>query len=492
MNTPRRHALSIAACLVAGGTFFLAGCATQPPPDAAATIARAEAAMGGAELKTLRFAGTGTGSIFGQAYLAGTPWPKTVYSGFSRALDYDNAAMRQETALSRAEPNGGGAVPLMGQGEQRAVAMLQGDLAWNMVGPAPVASPVALEGRVHDLWTSPHGVLKAARKNKASASTRTLDGKRYTALSFTEPGRFEATAYVNAEGLVERVDSRQPSPVAGDTDSVITYTGYKDHAGVKFPTRMRQSMGGSDVLDITITEVQANGAAGMAAPELVRQFKENVASTAAADGVWFLAGGSHNSVLVEMKDYAVLVEAPLYDGRTAAVLAEARRLVPGKPLRYAINSHHHFDHSGGLRTAAAEGLILVTSASAKPWFDTALANPNRVKPDALARSGRGVTVEGVSGQRVLTDGVRTLEILEIRGSVHAQGFLMVYLPREKILIQADAFTPGAPNAPAPTPPNGNHLSLVQNIEQNKLAVERILPLHGRMVSVTELMTAVGR
>ena len=488
----RRHALSLAASMVAGSAILLTSCATNPPVDAATTISKAQAAMGSTGLKTIRFAGNGTGAIFGQAHVAGTPWPKINYSSFSRSLDYENAAMRQDFALSRAEPNGGGAAPLMGTGEQRATAMLQGNWAWNMVGPAPVASPVALDGRVHDLWTSPHGVLKAAMKNKATAITRSVDGKTYTALSFTEPGRFAATAYVNADGMVERVDSRQSNPVMGDTDAVTTYSGYKDFAGVKFPSRIRQSMGGSDILDINVSEVEPNVAAGVAAPELVRQFAERVASEKAAEGVWFLAGGSHNSVLIEMKDYTVLVEAPLYDGRAAAVIAEARRLVPNKPVRYAINSHHHFDHAGGLRTAVAEGITLITSASAKPWFDKVMANANRINPDALTQSGKSATIQGVSGKSVLSDGSRLIEITEITGSVHAQGFLMVYLPAEKFLIQADAYTPAAPNTPVPAQPNGNHVTLVQNIELNNLAVDRILPLHGRMVPLGELLTAVGR
>ncbi len=474
------------------GVAAVAACASAPPMDAASVISKAEAAMGGTTLATLRFAGSGTGGIFGQAYTAGDAWPKTNISSFARMVDYPNAGMRQDTALSRAEPNGGGAVPLMGQGEQRATAMLQGVHAWNMVGPAPTASPVALDARIHDLWTTPHGVLKAALKNKATVATRVLDGKSYTALSFTEPGRFEATAYLNADNLVERVDSRQSSPVMGDVDSVITYSAYKDHGGVKFPSRMTQVQGGSLVLDLQITEVQPNVTPSMAAPELVRQFAERVVAEKVADGVWHLVGGSHNSVLIEMKDHLVLVETPLYDGRSAAVLAEAKKLVPGKPIRFVVNSHHHFDHSGGLRTAVAEGATLITNGPAKAWFDKALANPNRINPDALARSGRSATVEGVAARRSLTDGQRTVEIMEIVGSVHAKGFLMVYLPNEKLLIQADAYTPAAPNTPPPAQPNGNHVVLVQNIEQNKLNVERILPLHGRVVPLSELMTAVGR
>ncbi len=478
-------------CAATAG-LVLAGCASTPALDAPTVIARAEAASGGAGLKTLRFAGTGSGGTFGQAYVAGMAWPKINVTQFSRQMDYELAALAQVSAVNRAEPTGGGAVPLMGTGEQRVSAFLQGNWAWNMAGTTPSAAPVALDTRIHDLWTSPHGVLKAALKNKATATTRTIDGQTYTALSFTEPGRFEATAYLNADNLVARIDSRLPNPVMGDTDSSIRFSGWRDWGGVKFPSRIEQSQGGANVLDLTVTEVQAGVPAGAAAPEAVRQFAERVVSEKAAEGVWFLAGGSHNSVLIEMKDYAVLVEAPLYDGRSSAVLEEARHLLPSKAIRYAVNSHHHFDHTGGLRTAAASGITLITSASAKPWLDKTLANANRIQPDALARSGRSASVEGVTGKRVLTDGARRVEISEIVSSVHAQGFLMVYLPAEKLLIEADAYTPGPPNAPAPAQPNGNNVNLVQNIEQNKLVVERILPLHGRMVAVGELMNAVGR
>ena len=113
----------------------------------------------------------------------------------------------------------------------------------------------------------------------------------------------------------------------------MTFSGYRDYAGVKFPGRIRQVMGDYEVLDLQVSEVQVNVPGGTAAPELVRRFAERVAVEKAAEGNWFLAGGSHNSVLIEMKNYAVLVEAPLYDGRSGAVLAEARKLLPGKPLR---------------------------------------------------------------------------------------------------------------------------------------------------------------
>jgi glyoxylase-like metal-dependent hydrolase (beta-lactamase superfamily II) len=208
--------------------------------------------------------------------------------------------------------------------------------------------------------------------------------------------------------------------------------------------------------------------------------------------VWFLGGGTHNSVLIEMRDHLILVESPLYDGRALAVLAEAKRLAPGKPIRWVIDSHHHFDHSGGLRTAAAEGATLVTSEQARPWFEQVLANPNSISPDALAKSGRKPQLTGVNGQRSFSDGARTVDVYMIEDSVHARGFMMVWLPKERLLIEADAFTPGPPNAPPPAQPNANQVNLVSNMKRLKLNPERILPLHGRMAPASELYTAVGR
>ena len=466
---------------------LLGACATAPE-SAGDVLARAATAMGAAQVKTLRYTGDGEGFTFGQAYLPDGAWPKVAYPSVTRTIDYEAAAMRDEVVLSRAEPRGGGGYPLSGQ--QRNDQFVSGEIAWNVVGGNPAPGSRFVADRLHQLWITPHGVLKAAQRNNPSLR-RNADGS--SALAFTQPGRFKAVATISAAGLVTQVDSIYPDPVLGDTAVVTNYSDYRDVAGIKFPSRVRQSAGGLPTLDLGVKDVQLNvDTAALAVPEAARNQAERVTTEKVADGVWFLAGGSHNSVAIEMADHLVLVEAPLNDARTQAVIDAVKPLAPGKPIRYAINSHQHFDHSGGVRTAAAEGATIVTQAANVPYFERVLAQPNTVRPDRLAQSGKVARLQAVGDKATMADATRTIELHRLAGSIHTDSFLMVYLPKEKLLIQADAYTPLPPNAPPPPAPNPNNVNLIDNIERLKLSVDRILPLHGRVVPVAELYTTAGK
>jgi glyoxylase-like metal-dependent hydrolase (beta-lactamase superfamily II) len=485
MQGVRHLAAFVCGAVIAG----LSGCAT-PDVDAQTVIARANQAMGGVNLKTLRYSADGTGYTFGQAFAPGMAWPKITVHAMARSINYDSASMRDEVALSRAEPRGGGGYPL--QGEQRTDQYLSGALAWNQSATGPQPGPRFVADRVHQLWITPHGVLKAAQRNGAAAQTRTEAGASVTALKFREPERFDAVVIIGADGLVQRVESRAPDAVLGEVDVVTRYSEYRDFGGIKFPTRINQSMVGSLVLDVTVRDVLPNAPVDIAPPESVRNAAERVTTEKLADGVWHVSGGSHNSVAIEMRDHLVLVEAPLNDGRSVPVIDAVKALAPGKPIRYVVNSHAHFDHSGGLRAAVAEGATIVTQASNVPYFERAFATPDRIAPDRLTRSDRRATFLAVTDKATLSDGARTIDVHHIIGSVHSGSFLMVHLPHEKILIEADAYTPLAPNAPPPATPNANNVNLIDNIERLGLQVDRIAPLHGRVAALAELYATARR
>ena len=451
--------------------------------DGRATLEAAAKALG--DVKSIEIQGSGAVFQVGQSQVPGQPWPMFNVRSFTRVVNYDTASLRDDILRTRAlePPKGGG--PYV-RGEHRQVFVVSGDHAWNVMGDATAPAPITLADRQLQFWTTPHGVIKAALANPAGVQGRTI--------AFGVPGRFKGTASLDAANLVERVEATLSNPVLGDMPVVIVYADYRDFGGVKFPTKIKQTYGGFPALELNITEVRANPAVDITVPDNVRSAGNpytKVQSQKAADGVWYLTGGSHHSVVIEMKDHLIVAEGPLNDDRALAVIAEARKLVPGKPIKYLIVSHHHFDHSGGVRAFAGEGVTIISHDASKAFFERIIAAPATVGPDHLARTGKKATVEGVRDRRVLTDGTRTVEVRHIAGIQHADDMLMVYLPKEKFLIEADAYTPPAPNAAPMTPPSPFTVSLFENMTKQSLAVDQILPLHGRMVPVAELHKAAG-
>ena len=388
----------------------------------------------------------------GQSAAPGVPWPRFNAKSFTRTINYDTVSMRDEIVRTQAEnpPRGGGGQPMMG--EQRQNLVVSGTHAWNQIGETTTPNWGRAD-REYQLWLTPHGVIKAAMAHNATAQTKTEGGKKLTTIAFMVPGKFKANALVNERNLIEKVESWHTNPVLGDTLTETTYADYKDFGGVQFPTKITQKQGGFPSLELTVSEVKPNAPADIQVPDNVRQATAQVKIDKAADGVWYVTGGSHHSVVVEMKDHLVVIEGPQNDARATAVIAEVKKAMPNKPIKYVVNSHHHFDHAGGLGPFVAEGAIVITHDVNKAFFEQSLAAPRTVQPDTLAKSGKKATVEGVKDKRVLSDDTRTIELHHIQGNMHNDGLLMAYLPKEKLLVEADVYNPPAPNTPPPAQPN---------------------------------------
>jgi glyoxylase-like metal-dependent hydrolase (beta-lactamase superfamily II) len=198
-----------------------------------------------------------------------------------------------------------------------------------------------------------------------------------------------------------------------------------------------------------------------------------------AKGIWFLAGQSHNSVLVEFGDHLTLIEAPLNEPRTLAVIAKAKALRPGKPLTQLVTSHHHADHTAGLRAAVADGMTVITHRANAPFYEDAVRRAHTIAPDALARGPKPLKIEAVDEAREFKDGAMTMELFHIAGNPHGDTMLMAYFPKERILVEADAYSPASAVQPYVA-------NLLDNIRQRQLKVDRVLPLHGPIAPFGEL------
>ncbi len=458
-------------------------------------IDAAMAAMGTAGLQAVQYTGTGQFYATGQAYEPGGPWPRYTLKKYTMSVNYTAPAMRQEVVRIDDErpPRGGGVGGYNPVTFQGGIRPAPGEMVDNQNTDGHTEA-----GAVR-IWLTPHGFLQGAAANMATAKTSVSHGK--TVVSFSAFGKYTVKGTLNSQNLVEHVETLMDVPYTGDTLMEGVYSDYRDFGGVKFPMRIVMREGGYPVLDLNVASVQPNsqaaldlrspnpgnggaGGRGGAGPEPQPE--------KLADGVWAITPNAEGSILVEFKDYLVMIEGPGNDAYTMAALAAAKKLAPNKPVRYVINTHHHADHAGGLRAYVAEGIPIITHESHKKYYEEQIfKNPHTINPDRLARAPRAPVIETMKDKRVLTDGDTSIEIYLLRGHPHAVGLLMAYLPKQKLLIQADSFIPrpGAPPLPAPSPYT---INLVDNVTRLKLDVARVVHIHGGVSPYSDLIAAAGR
>ena len=477
---------------------------TAAAQDARAVLQAASTAMGAANLKTVQITGTGWNAAVGQSFSPEADWPRFDVTKYTRTIDYDaRSSNEQITRRQGTYPlQGGGGTPLQGDQEQH--FLVSGNTAWNMQGTTAAPAPAAAEVRQLDIIMTPHGFLKAAMGGNPTAITRMQGNRKTTIVSFTALGKYKVNGTINDQNQVELVQTWIANPVLGDTLYETRYTEYKDFAGVKFPTVLHSHQGdvrlnpGHNVMEIRVSNVQPNvTVAALAVPDAVRQATAapvRVESQKLADGVWFLGGGSHNSLAVEFRNFMAVVDAPLSEERSLAVIAEIQKLAPNKPIRYVVNTHHHFDHSGGLRTYVAEGATIITHQGNRAFYENVAFHPapRTLQPDRLSLAPRAAVFETVNQTYVLSDGVRTLDIHLVQGLGHAQGMLLAYLPKEKILVNADLYSPPAQGTQPPTTPTAASVALNNNIRRLGLTVSQHVPIHGRVGTQEEFAKIVGQ
>ena len=467
-------------------TFALAVVAQGSAQDAKAVIASASKAMGVETLKTIQYSATGFDFALGQAPNAAAPWPKFVNKSYTRAIDFEVPASRVARVRVQGEdpPHGGGQQPIVGEQPQNQTIIVTATTPWV---------------QQLEIWMLPQGFLRAAAARNATVAAQTVGGRKYTVISFVGDNQAKVNGYLNAQNMVERVETWIDNPFLGDMPFEAIYTDYQDVGGAPFPMHIVQRQGGYPIFDLKLADVRINtavniqpppaqGGAAAAGPAPAAQ------SEKLGDGVYLITGG-YAVIAVDFKDYIALIESGQNEPRALAVIAEAKRLIPNKPIKYLINTHSHIDHSSGLRGFVAEGSTILTHQSNKAYLEKVLSFPHTLNPDQAQQRGKKPVVEAVGEKRVLTDGTHIVELHHQLNFGHHDGMLLVYFPKEKVLLEADGYNPQAASAAPPTPRSPYTVSLYDNIQRLKLIVERIVPVHypadSRPITMQELARWAG-
>lgn len=472
--------------------------------DARAVVNNALKAMGLEGVDSLYYYGSGSSYSLGQNNNANQPWPRTPLNEFTRTIDFRGPVTRA-TWHTYITP---------------------------VTGGAPALTPVTQDvtntsgwAQKLELWITPWGFLKGAAAGRPSLAVQTREGRRVQVITWDAPAQspggapYRLVGYLNPDLTVDKVETWLDHPVFGDMHVEAEYRFYRDNNGLKYPTEIVQKRAGWPVFDLQVLGAFANpakleqlmaplpapaaaGARGVAPPAAqaaaapAAQAAPPALSEKLADGVYRIRG-PYNSLAVEFSDHVLLVEpGPQNEARALQGIAETKRLFPGKPIRYGVPTHHHIDHTGGIAAVAAEGITIVTPEVNKAFFEKALAAPRTLAPDALAKSGRKAVVEGFAGdKRVFQDATRTVEIHVIKGLPHADGLVVAWLPRERILVYADMFNfPPAGQTVADPPVIGTQVFL-KNIERLGLDPVGILSIHtmnpDRLVTLEDIRSSVG-
>jgi len=493
------------ALLVSGLGLLAANTFAQ---DAKATIASAQKALG--DVTSITYSGSAKdvafqqcGASLTQPNCQGTHDPMRPIASYVRVIDLAAPASRHTGSHNNMGP-AGSTVVTPGTFFQQ-VTPQQADVS------QPWAPAI-------ELYLTPWGFLKGAAANNATAARRRQDGKTYTVLTWSPAVKaasgksYTINGYVNDQNLVDRVETWLGDNIMGDMHVVATYTGWKNFGGVMAPSKIVQTRGGWPFFEVEVTAAKANpadvttlvpapappagrggpggggpqaGAPGGAPPALT------VTPEKLGDGLYRLTtgAGSYDSLLVEFKDHLMILEAGQNEARALAYIAEAKKLVPGKPIRYVMNTHPHADHTGGLPAMVAEGAIIITQKNNEKFFVDALNTPRTLLADTLAKNPKKAQVETVAEKKVYSDGTRVVEMYHVYPVPHSNGLLIAYFPKEKILFQGDFSLP-APGQEA----NGHIKALVPILEKLNLDFDRYINVHAPATPQTkaDLWKAVGK
>jgi len=377
----------------------------------------------------------------------------------------------------------------------RSTQALDGDVAFNPRpdGGATRAGDAVARARRLEMLAHPVTILRAALEPRAElGAPRTENGLRL--VDVTIPAGDTLTLAVHADTrLPAWVRWTGPDPNLGDLTYRTAFTGYEPVGGVLMPTGFATTIDFRDVVQwkLYVDRQAVDAPVGdLAAPAAVRAVSPPqprapvIEATPVADGIWFLQGAG-NSVLFEFSDHLTLFEVYGSEANALAVIAKARELVPGKPVTEAIISHHHFDHTGGLRAAVSEGLTIVMQRGNEAFIREVTSRPATLFPDALGRAPRPLRLRLVDDHLALRDDRMAIDVYRVVANSHMADGLMVHVPRDRLLVQGDLFDVsweiywwGS--------------SYMDNVRYRDLQVDRDLPVHGRILPIGDVQENIAR
>jgi hypothetical protein len=333
---------------------------------------------------------------------------------------------------------------------------------------------------------------RTKQSREANPPAHSMSGLRLAAASYRTAGDQTLTVLFDpATGLPARVRSLDYDNIWGDVTYDLVLADWQTVGGARIAMSRKYELTGRTIMHVKLSETTVNtpipaDRLAIPAPFLAaarkpamgqvpyqwiirRQFigtyldseqpsydtqgSPGLKLEELAPGIQHVVGGSHNSLIVEMKDYVIVFDAPVSDWQSTWTISAARGKYVRKPVKYLVLTHHHMDHAGGIRAYADAGATIVTGQGTAAHFRRVLAAPFTRNP-VLSQSD------------------------------------LSYIPDAKIGFVTDIWSPGA--GPLPDKLNPALAALVAGVKKAGIAPAKFAGGHGGNADYAPLAALEGK
>lgn len=367
-------------------------------------------------------------------------------------------------------------------------------------------------------------------KNPASLAAVgdiTVGGVAYPAVDYRAGDQTLTVMFDRGTGLPARIRTLDYDNIWGDVTYDLVLSDWQTVDGVRIAMTRKYELNGRTVMETKITESKVNaplaadrlvipdayltGARGAATGDVPyqwiirRQFigvymdsEQPSYDTKASPGLRFVelgpgvqhqVGGTHHSLVVEMKDHVVVYDAPVSDWQANWVLSAVRAKYLRKPVKYIVLTHHHMDHTGGIRAYANEGATIVTGKGTGEHWKRVLAAPYTRNPDLAPKDLTRTPIIEVTDKWIHSDGQREVHAYVIAPNPHAEGLMIGYIPDLKLGYVTDIWSPGGA---LPAQLNPLLASLVAGVKKAGITPVKFAGGHGATADYAPLAALEGK
>ncbi len=234
----------------------------------------------------------------------------------------------------------------------------------------------------------------------------------------------------------------------GDITRSFNYTDYKNTSGLMYPaTIVIDKINGKlhDTVLVAPALVVSNPAPTLSAPKGYTIQRESEKQTDVSVEKYskniYLVHLKHDnfiSTVVEFKDFLVVADAPLTSKNGELIISQAKKIAPGKPIKYFLFSHFHNWYLGGFRPFVHKGATIITRPEDKAYLEELASAPRTISPDSLHIQPKQLKTEVINDSMTISDGEFTMKIYHIgKKSEHTADYLTYYFPSEKLAVEGD-------------------------------------------------------